>query len=223
MGIVVHHLERSRSHRVLWLLEELNVPYELKTHQRHPETMLAPPELRHIHPLGKSPIVVDGDDVLAESGAIISYLVDRHGRALKPADNTPQALQFNYWLHYAEGSLMPVLLVKLIFTRLEQAPAPFFIKPIMKGISRKVHGAYIDPQTVLHLDHIESHLQRNKWFAGEMFSAADIQMSYPLLAATDRLDLSARASIAEFLRRIKDRPAFKRAIEVGGPVSLSGD
>lgn len=185
--LIVHHLNNSRSQRILWLLEELGVPYEIKFYERDKETMLAPASLKKIHPLGKSPVVTDGETVLAESGAIIEYLVDKYGEGkFKPKAGTPEALRYTYWLHYAEGSAMPPLLLSLVFMKIETAPMPFFIKPIAKTISAKVKKDFTKPQLKTHFDYIESELTKNKWFAGSEFSAADIQMSFPLEAAKAR-------------------------------------
>jgi glutathione S-transferase len=216
--IVVHHLNNSRSQRVLWLLEELAVPYEIKRYQRDAQTMLAPPELRQVHPLGKSPVITDGDRTMAESGAIIEYLVDRHGAGrLKPAAGTPEQLRYTYWLHYAEGSAMLPLLMQLIFNRIESGPMPFFIRPIARGISKQVKTAFIQPNLKTHLDYMEQELSRSPWFAGDEFTAADVQMSFPLEAASVRggLDQS-RPRLMDFLQRIHSRPAYRRALERGG-------
>ena len=218
--ITVHHLNNSRSQRVLWLLEELGLPYEIKKYQRDAKTMLAPPELKRVHPLGKSPVISDGDTVIAESGAIVEYLVERTGK-LAPAIGTPERLRYTYWLHYAEGSAMLPLLLKLIFGHVGNSPAPFFIRPVIKGIVKQVNSAFIDPQLKLHLDYIESELGKSEWFAGDAFSAADIQMSFPLEAASVRggTDTSRPKSKA-FLERIHARPAYQRALEKGGNYQL---
>jgi len=220
--IIVHHLNNSRSQRILWLLEELDVPYEIKRYQRDPKTMLAPPELRQIHPLGKSPVITDGEVTLAESGAIIEYLAERYGQGrLLPPAGTPERLRCSYWLHYAEGSAMPPLLLKLVFHRVETAPAPFFVKPIAKGIAHKVQHSYVDPQLKLHLDYLEGELGKSAWFAGNEFSAADIQMSFPLEAFAARGGLDAgRPRLWAFLQRIHARPAYQRALQNGGEYSL---
>ena len=221
--IVVHHLNNSRSQRILWLLEELGVPYEVKSYDRDRKTMLAPPELKAVHPLGKSPVVTDGERTLAESGAILEYLVERHGGGrLAPAPGTPERLRYTYWLHYAEGSAMPPLLLKLIFDRIESAPMPFFIKPIARGIARKVKGDFVLPQLETHLGYLESELGKAPWFAGEAFTAADIQMSFPLEAAQSRAGLTqaTRPHLFAFLARIHARPAYQRALEKGGPYDL---
>lgn len=219
--IVVHHLNNSRSQRVLWLLEELGLPYEIKRYQRDAETMLAPPELRAVHPLGKSPVITDGGNTLAESGAIIEYLVERYGNGrLIPPAGTPERLRYTYWMHYAEGSAMLPLLLKLIFSRIESAPMPFLVRPVARGIVGKVRGAFIEPQLKLHLGYIESELGRSAWFAGEEFTAADIQMSFPMEAAAARGSGARRSRSEAWLERIHARPAYQRALERGGPYQL---
>jgi len=220
--ITVHHLNNSRSQRILWLLEELGVPYEVKRYARNAETMLAPPELRAVHPLGKSPVITDGSLTLAESGAIIEYLVDRYGNGrLAPPPGTADRIRYIYWLHYAEGSAMPPLLIKLVFDRVETAPMPFFIRPIAKGIAGKAKSTFIGPQIKLHLDYLEAELGKAPWFVGNEFSAADIQMSFPLEAAAARAGLDAtRPKAMDFLQRIHARDAYKRALEKGGTYEL---
>jgi glutathione S-transferase len=220
--IVVHHLNNSRSQRILWLLEELGLEYDIKRYQRDPKTMLAPPELRQIHPLGKSPVITDGDLTLAESGAIIEYLVGRYGNGrLAPAADTPEKLRYTYWLHYAEGSLMPPLLMKLIFDRLERAPMPFFAKPVARAIARKTKSSFIEPNINRQLDYLEAEFGKTAWFAGPEFTAADIQMSFPLEAAVSRGGLDAkRPKLMAFLDRIHARPAYRKAIARGGEYQL---
>jgi glutathione S-transferase len=221
--IVVHHLNNSRSQRVLWVLEELGLAYEVKRYQRDAKTMLAPPELRQVHPLGKSPVITDGELTLAESGAILEYLVERYGEGrFAPAPGTPERLRYLYWMHYAEGSLMPPLLLKLVFNRIETGPMPFFVRPVARGIARRVKGTFIEPQIVRHLDYLEAELGKHAWFAGGDFSAADIQMSFPLEAAAARGGLDAtRPKLMSFLERIHARPAYRRALEAGGPYALA--
>jgi glutathione S-transferase len=215
--IVVHHLNNSRSQRILWLLEELGLEYEIKKYQRDPKTMLAPPALRAVHPLGKSPVVQDGDLVVAESGAIIEYLVDRYGTALAPAAGTPERLRYTYFLHYAEGSAMPPLLLKLVFDKVEASPAPFFVRPIAKAIANKVRNSFVLPQIRQHLAYLEGELGKRTWFAGDAFSAADIQMSFPLEAAAMRGGLDGQyPNLVAFLDKIHARPAYRRALERGG-------
>ena len=219
--ITVHHLNNSRSQRVLWLLEELGVPYEVKRYERDAKTMLAPPALRAVHPLGKSPVIVDGTATVAESGAIVEYLVDRHGggRLIPPA-GTPERLRYTYWLHYAEGSAMPPLLLKLVFDRIASNPAPWPISAIARRIAGTVQNSFIGPQLKLHLDYLEAELAAHSWFAGEEFTAADVQMSFPLEAAASRAGLNAsRPHLAGFLERIRARGAYRRALERGGPYS----
>ena len=220
--ITVHHLNNSRSQRVLWLLEELGVPYEIKRYQRDAKTMLAPPELRDVHPLGKSPVITDDGITVAESGAIVEYLVERYGNGkLVPAPGTPEKLRYTYWLHFAEGSAMLPLVMKLIFGRVETAPMPFFVKPIAKGIAGKVKASFIEPNIRAQLDYMEAELGKAAWFAGDAFTAADIQMSFPVEAAAARGGLDgARPKLMEFLARIHAMPGFKRAIDKGGPFEL---
>lgn len=219
--LVVHHLNNSRSHRILWLLEELGAPYELRCYERDPETMFAPPELRAVHPLGKSPVVTEGDDVVAESGAIIEYLLDGHDRGqLRPETGTPEHLQYRYWLHYAEGSAMPPLLLKLVFLRLEHGVGPLLLRPVIRQIARQVQAQYVDREIAQHMRYWEDHLAHHDWFAGQSFSAADIQMSFPLEAAESRADLGAFPNIDRFLSAVRARPAYQRAVEIGGPFDL---
>ena len=224
--IVVHHLNNSRSQRVLWLLEELGMPYEIKRYQRDAKTMLAPPELRAIHPLGKSPVLTDGNLTLAESGAIVEYLVEMYGNAdscatLSPEHGTPEYLRYRYWLHYAEGSLMSPLLLKLIFDKIESSPMPFFAKPIAKAISGKTKSSFITPQLKTHLDYLEAELVKSTWFVGNEFSAADIQLGFPIEAAAARGGLdSTRPKLMDYLKRIHARPAYQKALERGGEYSL---
>ena len=219
--ITVHHLNNSRSQRVLWLLEELGVPYEITRYQRDKETMLAPASLRAVHPLGKSPVITEGAFTLAESGAIIEYLAEREGR-LVPMLGSPQYQRYRYWMHYAEGSAMPPLLLKLVFDRVEKAKAPFFVRPVVRAIAGKAKSSFIEPQIKLHLDYLEGELGKSTWFAGEEFSAADIQMSFPIEGAAARGGLDAgRAKLMAFLQRIHERPAYQRALERGGEFKLS--
>ncbi|MGK6305685.1 glutathione S-transferase [Variovorax sp. DT-64] len=221
--IVVHHLENSRSQRVLWLLEELELPYEIDHYQRDPKTMLAPPSLRAVHPLGKSPVVTTGEGLtLAESGAILETLIERHGNGrMAPGAGTPEALRYRYWMHYAEGSAMPPLLLKLVFDQIEKAKMPFFAKPIAKGIASKAKAAFVMPNITNHLNFMESELGKSEWFAGADFSGADIQMSFPIEAAVARGGLDTkRPRLMAFLERIHARPAYQRALERGGPYGL---
>ncbi len=219
--ITVHHLNNSRSQRVLWLLEELGLPYEIKHYQRDAKTSLAPPELRQVHPLGKSPVITDGGLTVAESGAILEYLVDKYGQGrLKPTDEQA-LLHYRYFMHFAEGSAMPPLVMKLIFNKIKRAPMPFFVKPIAKGIADKVLGGFVQPNIDAQLKFLESELAARPWFAGTEMTAADVQMSFPLEAAAARGgSLDGYPKIKAFLERIHARPAYRKALERGGPYSL---
>jgi glutathione S-transferase len=220
--ITVHHLNNSRSQRVLWLLEEIGLPYEVRRYQRDPATMLAPPELKAVHPLGKSPVLTDGPLVLAESGAILEYLVETHGDGrFVPAPGTPERLRYRYWLHYAEGSAMPPLLLKLVFDRIGKASMPFFAKPVARAIAARARDTFIQPQIDQHLDFMEAELGRSAWFAGDAFTAADVQISFPLEAAAARAGLDARRPrLMDFLSRIHARPAYQRAVQRGGEYGI---
>jgi glutathione S-transferase len=221
--VTVHHLNNSRSQRVLWLLEELEVPYEVIRYERDPKTMLAPPALLAVHPLGKSPVVADGGVTVAESGAISEYLIERYGNGrLIPPPGTPERLLYTYWLHYAEGSAQPPLLLKLIFDRVASTPLPWPLSSMARKIAGTVQDGFIAPQLKKHLDFMESELVRRTWFAGEDFTAADIQMSFPLEAARARAGLNAsRPKLIEFLDRIHARPAYQRALTRGGPYAYA--
>ena len=196
--IVVHHLNNSRSQRVLWLLEELGLEYEIKRHQRDVKTMLA------------------------ESGAILEYLVTRYGGGkLIPPEGTPDRLRYTYWMHFAEGTAMPPLVMKLVFSRLAKGPMPFFARPIARAIAERVLGSFIQPNIDRNLDYAESELGGSAWFAGGEFTAADVQMSFPLEAAAARGGLDERRpKLTAFVERIHARPAYARALERGGKYEL---
>ena len=214
--IVVHHLNNSRSQRVLWLLEELGVPYEVKRYERDAKTMLAPPELKAIHPLGKSPVITDGDKVVAETGAIVDYIIETYGQGrLIPAAGSPERLRYTYWLHYAEGSAMTPLLLKLVFTALP-ARAPGLMKGLVKSIAGKAQSGFVDPQIKAHVDYWDGELAKSEWFAGAAFTAADVMMSFPLEAAVSRAGAGSRPRVKAFLDRIHARPAYRTALERGG-------
>ena len=221
--LVVHHLNNSRSQRILWLLEELGLPYEIRHYQRDAQTMLAPPELLAVHPLGKSPVLTDDGTTVAETGAIVEYLIDGPGGGrLRPAPGTPAFLRYRYWLHFAEGSAMPPLLLTLIFDRVAQAPMPFFVKPIARGIANKVLDATARPNIARQLDFMEAELADGPWFAGAELSGADIMMSFPLEAAAQRVGLGpAHPRLADFVARIHGRPAYQRALQRGGPYTFA--
>jgi len=217
--LTVHHLENSRSQRILWLLEELGVDYVIKRYQRDKKTSLAPPELKLIHPLGKSPVITDGDVTVAESGLITEYLIETYGNGrLMPAIGTPEHLQYRYWLHYAEGSFMPLMLIALMLNKIETAPVPFFIKPITKGIATKAMDAYAGPNIKLNLEYLEATLQESVWFCGDAMSGADIMLSFPIEAAATRANIAIDyPALMAFHQRIRVLPAYQRAIEKGGP------
>lgn len=222
--IQVHHLNNSRSQRVLWLLEELGLPYEIVPYQRNPKTMFAPPELQKIHPLGKSPVLQDGEVIVAESGAIIEYLLDVYGQGkLRPKAATADARRFTYFMHYAEGSLMSPLILALIFSRMPKEPMPFFVRPIIQEVSKKIFSFLITPQLQSHAQFLENELSQRPWFAGEEFSGADVQMSFPIEALLANRKIAADLpKLSAFLQRIHDRPGYQRALQRGGPLSVIG-
>ncbi len=215
--ITVHHLNNSRSQRVLWLLEELACRYEVKRYERDAKTMLAPPALKAIHPLGKSPVITDGDNTLAETGAIIEYVLERYGGGgLIPPAGSKDRLRYTYWLHYAEGSAMTPLLLKLVFTRIPMN-APGLMRGIVKTVMAKAQERLSDPQIRMHLDYWDTELSKSEWFAGDQFTAADIVMSFPLEAAAARADGKSRPMVKAFLDRIHARRAYQEALKKGGP------
>ncbi len=219
--ITVHHLNNSRSQRVLWLLEELHVPYEITRYFRDAKTMLAPPALKQVHPLGKSPVISDNGKTIAETGAIIEYILERHGGGrLIPPPGTDERLRFTYWLHYAEGSAMTPLLLKLIFQRLP-ANAPMLVRGVVNGIAKTAQGRLVDPQLRMHIDYWDTELAKEEWFAGTQFTAADIMMSFPLEAAAMRANAKSRPMVKTFLDKIHARPAYQAALKKGGPYDYS--
>lgn len=221
--IRVHHLNNSRSQRVLWLLEELELEYEVVRYERDATTLLAPPSLLAVHPLGKSPVLTDDNTTVAESGAIIEYLLERYGHGrLRPARGTPEWLRFTYFLHYAEGSAMPVLLLKLVFSRIPQGPMPFVMRPFARLLAGAVLRKLVDPQLTRHVQYLEAELGKSRWFASDDFSAADVQMSFVVEAAIARAaEPGTTPRLAAFLERIHARPAYQRALTRGGPFSVA--
>ncbi len=216
--ITVHHLNNSRSQRVLWLLEELGLDYRIQHYQRDAKTMLAPAALKAVHPLGKSPVISDGDHVVAETGAIIEYVLARYGNGRLLPSDAADRLRYTYWLHYAEGSLMPLMVMSLIFGHIVPS-TPALVRPIARGIVNGVRQRFLGPQIKLHLGYVNDELARSGWFAGNELSAADIQMSFPLEAAASRAGAT-HPNITAFLERIHARPAYQRALEKGGPYQL---
>jgi glutathione S-transferase len=227
--IIVHHLEFSRSQRVLWLLEELGLPYELKVYKRDSKTRLAPPELKKVHPLGKSPVITDGDLVVAESGAILEYLAETYGaRAqgeagqLLATPGSAEYRQLRFWMHYAEGSLMNWLVMKLVFVTIPRQPMPFFVRPIARKLCATVQAKLIDPNLKSAMEFIESHLAKNSWFAGERLTLADFQMSFAVAALLSRGNASDTCPhIVAWLKRVEARPAWQRGIAKGGPLLMA--
>lgn len=221
--ITVHHLENSRSLRVIWLMEELGVDYDVALYDRDPVTNLAPAAYRALHPLGKAPVVTIGEDTLAETGAIIEYFMDRHPEAgLRPEMGDPARQSYHYWMHAGEGSLMPLLVMGLFFNRMETVP-PFFIRPIIKTVTGRIRDMYLTPSTSNIMDFIEAELGKSPWFTGARLTAADIMMSFPLEAAMVRAATGkSYRNIAAWLEKIHDRPAYKRAVEKGGIQEIMG-
>jgi glutathione S-transferase len=219
--LTVHHLNNSRSQRVLWLLEELELPYEIRFYERDPVTRLAPPALRAVHPLGKSPVLVDGDVTVAETGAIVEYLVDKNGGRLRPEAGTPERRRWTYWMHFAEGSLMPQVLLDLVLTSAPgRAPAP--MREAAKAVTDSARQGYVAPNLKAIFDLVEAELGRSPWFAGEEFSAADVMMSFPLETAGARSGaFEGRPRLAAFVERIHARPAYRKAIVRGGPYAYA--
>lgn len=205
--ITVHHLENSRSQRILWLLDELGLPYEVRRYARE-KTMAAPPELKKVHPLGKSPVIDDDGTVIAETGAIVEYLVEKAGGRLGPPSDRADLLRYRFFLHYAEGSVMPALVMMLVLGRI----------PLLGKRAQK----FIRPMVDAHLNYIESELAARPWFAGDDFTAADIMMSFPLEFAQSRANgLQGRPKTAEWLRKIQARPAYQAALAAGGPYAFA--
>jgi glutathione S-transferase len=215
--ITVHHLNNSRSQRILWMLEELELDYEIKHYQRDAVTNLAPSTLKLIHPLGKSPVITDGDVTVAESGAIIEYLATTYGNGrLLPAAGSEAQRQCSYWLHFAEGSLMPPMVAKLVFDKVRANAKPFFVKIIANKIADKVMGGYFGPNILANMQFIEAHLGHHAWFAGDELSGADFQMSFPLEAAVAKGAAMQYPNIGAFVKKVHSRPAYKKALSKGG-------
>ncbi len=217
--ITLHHLNNSRSQRIIWLLEELGVEYEIRRYERNPATSLAPASLKAIHPLGKSPLITDGELTIAESGLIIEYLLKRYDQGrLLPADDSPEYWQYLYWLHYAEGTLMPLLVMTLILNKVREAPMPFFIRPLARAIADKIGQSYSAPNLTNNMAYIEQHLSNHRWFAGERMSGADMQMIFPLEAALKRgICEKDFPHIAAFVKKVHAMPNYQTALQKGGP------
>lgn len=215
--IIVHHLNNSRSQRILWMLEELGVNYDIKFYQRDSKTMLAPEALKKVHPLGKSPVITDGEHTIAESGAIVDYLGRVHGdHRIRPSETCASHLHYQYWLHFAEGSMMPPLLLKFVMQKILEKSPTLVVKPIASAIVDKVNEGFIQPNMTQQLAYIETHLKINEWFAGGRLTGADIQMSFPLEAAAHGGLCDNYPAIIEWLDRIHTREAYKTALNKGG-------
>ncbi len=215
--ITLHHLENSRSQRIIWMLEELAVPYEIKRYERDPRTNLGPASLKAVHPLGKSPVITDGEVTMAESGAIIDYLGQKFSAGkLVPEYGSKAHQDYTYWLHYAEGSLMPPLLIRLVFETIRARKMPFFVKPIAERIVNETMRTFIGPQIKTHFDYVENYLKQHEWFAGTRLTGADIQMSFPLEASVARGLGANYPAITAYVKRLHARPAYQRALEAGG-------
>ena len=215
--ITLHHLNNSRSQRILWLMEELGVEYRLQVYTRDKNTQLAPKELMDIHPLGKAPILTDDETIIAESGAIIEYLIDQYGHSFRPQHGTPEHQSYTYWIHFAEGSLMTPMLFSVVLNKVKTSPMPFFAKPIAQTIVKKVMSGFVNPNLKRMMQFVDDHLAKQQWFASDQISGADFQMSFPLEAAMASGVVDRRyPNIEGFLRRISSRPAYQTALEKGG-------
>lgn len=225
--LVVHHLETSRSHRIIWLLEELGVPYEMKVYKRHPFTRLAPPELKAVHPLGKSPVIVDDGITIAESGPIIEYLLERYGQNkggdlanLVPTPGTPEHRECRYFMHYAEGSLMLILLIALVF-RVLPRHTPWLMRPMARKLADAANRAFIGPNMKTHLGFLEGHLATHSFMAGEHLTGADFQMGFIAEILLTREGLrEACPGLAAYRDKLAARPAWTRAIQKGGQIVM---
>ncbi len=220
--ITLHHLEKSRSQATLWLLEELGCEYRIVNYARNPKTQLAPPELLAVHPLGKSPVITDAGYTIAESGAIVEYLVGSYDQGrLCPPTGTEARLKYTYWLHYAEGSAMPPMVMKLVFQLMAQAPMPFFMRPLVRAITRPVHATYLDPQLQRHIDFWESTLGAQEWFAGAGLHRGRHPDEHPGADGRSCVrGIPLGPAVRGFLERIRGRPAFQRALKAGGEIKL---
>lgn len=220
--ITLHHLEHSRSQRVIWLLETLKLDYQIKRYERDPATYLAPESLKKIHPLGKSPVITDGDQVIAESGFIIEYLVKNYGQQHLPALTAAENETTGYWLHYGEGSLMPYLVMTLVMDKVKEAPMPFFIRPIAKAIVGNVMSSFLSPNIKNHLNFVNQHLADKQWFAGNQISSADFLMIFPLEAALARAkNADQMTHIQRYVKQVHELAEYKTALEKGGPYNYA--
>ena len=212
--IILHHLVQSRSNRIAWLLEALNLPYEIKVYQRDPKTYGAPESLKQIDPLGKSPVITDGELVIAESGAIIEYLIDTYDTEQQFRPKDPKALlDYRYWLHFAEGSMMPLLVMRLVLSKAVDKPMPFFIKPVIKKFVQALNQYFIDPRIIPQLKLVDKHLSNNKWFAGDELSGADFQMVLALQLAYMRCDMTPYHHIKKYIEQVEKVESYQKAMK----------
>lgn len=220
--ITVHHLEDSRSQRVLWLLEELSTPYEVKRYDRDPVTRLAPEALYEVHPLGKSPAITTDDGTFAETGAIFEYILETFDsdHTLHGPARTEARRALTYWLHYAEGSAMPLLLMKLVFQSIPER-APGLAKGLVRRVLSPAEVNFVNPRLAEHAVYWDNALQETGWFAGDSFSAADIMMSFPIEAAKSRINLTHYRNVMNWLDQCQSRPAYAAALEKGGPYAYA--
>lgn len=215
--LVLHHLNNSRSQRILWLLEELQVDYTLKTYQRDAVTNLAPAQLKLVHPLGRAPVITDGDVTLAESGAIIKYIATQYGNGDVFSElSEAEKQQLSFWMHFAEGTFMPPLVTKMVLEKGKAKASPFFIKFIVEKFVDAVMNAYFGPNIKANIEYVERHLTSNTWFLGDKLSSADFQMSFPLEAIVARQGKQVFPAITAFVERVHSRDAYKRALQKGG-------
>ena len=216
--ITLHHLNNSRSQRIIWLLEELNLDFEIRSYERDLMTYQAPESLKKIHPLGKAPVLEDAGQVIAESAVIIDYLINQYALHLKPSGEYKEQLSYQYWMHYAEASLMPFMVMKLVFEKIKTSPMPFFAKPIAKIIVNKANMSFIAPNIATHMQYIEKHLSEREWFCGNEISGADFQMIFPLEAAVARnlVNNEEYPNIVRYVRQVHSRPAYQAALDVSG-------
>lgn len=220
--VVVHHLENSRSQRILWLLEELGIEYEVKRYDRNKKTNLAPPELLAVHPLGKSPVITDNDVVIAETGTIVEYLIDGYGDGrFKPAAGTPEFLRYRYWVHAAEGTFMPFFVMQLVLSALTGPAVPFFIRPISRKLVGEIHKRFLGPNIKNNLDYMESVLADSEWFAGNELTGADFMMVFVAEAGSVRAGVADNyPNIQAWLDKVHAREGYQSALERGGPYQL---
>jgi len=214
MAIILHNLESSRAQRVLWLLEELDAPYELRTYRRDPHSRRGPPEIRAVHPLGKSPTIEVDGQALAETGAIFEYLIDTVGQGrLRPPAGSPERTRFTFWLHYGEGSAMQNLVLRYAFNAIVEMTPPS-ARDVVKDTIAKLDAAMVEPSVQTHMNYWESELGRSKFIAGDAFTAADVMMGFAAIAAARLWNAEeGRPRLKAWLDALRARPAYQRTLE----------